>query len=131
MSALLSAVAVVVGLPWGAFGVASALVVTSFVRLPLLVWYTTRRGPVRGRDVYHTLAPSAAAAAGALAALFALRPWIDGFAPWLAAAIGLVITGAVALGVLCGMPSGRRALLDTWSSLQLLRGKRTRESSQG
>ncbi len=127
----ISAVAIVVGLPRGAQGVATALVVVSFVRLPLLVWYTTRKGPVRACDVYRTLATPAAAAACALGVLIGLRPWVEGLAPALAAAIGLVITGAVALGVLCSLPSGRRALLDIWSSLEFLRRRRTSGSAQG
>lgn len=118
---LITGVAVVIGLPWGGLGVAAALAVSGLVRTPLLIWYVTRRGPVRAADIYRTLATPALTSICALVVLIALAPSAAGIAPALVLASGLVVTGIVVLAILSVVPSGRRALLDAWAALQLLR----------
>lgn len=123
MGALITGAAVLVGLPGGALGVAAALAASGFLRMPLFIWYVTRRGPVRASDIYRTLATPALASACALLALLGLSPRADGLAPALVLTAALAISAAVVLAVLCALPSGRRALLDVWSTLRLLRGR--------
>lgn len=124
ISAVISSASVVVGLPWGGIGVATSVTVASFVRLPLLVWFTTRRGPVRASDLYRTLAVPTFAALVALAVLIALEPYAESIAPVFALAAGLAITGIVFFGVLATFPVGRRTLRDAWETAMTLRFRR-------
>lgn len=124
IAAGISCVAVVVGLPWGALGVATAVAVASVCRLPLLVWYTTRTGPVRPSDVYKTLAVPAFASGAALAVLMALRPLAEAHRPIVVVAAGLVLAGVVFLAVFALIPEGRRTLQDAWSTALTLRRRR-------
>src|SRR5678815_6102654 len=69
--------AIVAGLPWGAVGVAAvyALVWVTIIT-PLLFYWVGRKGPVRPRDFYITVAPAFCAAMAVLAALFLFRRWV-------------------------------------------------------
>jgi PST family polysaccharide transporter len=121
---LIAAVAVLVGLPWGGVGVAVALAAVGLARIPLLVWYVTRSGPIRASDIYRSLSAPAFASAAALLVLVLLNPKAAGMPPALVLGAGLSITGAVVMAILCILPSGRSALADAWSLLQLLRRQR-------
>ncbi|MDX2274474.1 MAG: lipopolysaccharide biosynthesis protein [Hyphomonadaceae bacterium] len=69
-STLTSVTAFVVGLRWGAVGVAAAFALSDlFVRMPALWWWATRRGPIRLADLYLSATPFAAGAAIAFVAL--------------------------------------------------------------
>ena len=58
ISAPLSILSIVVGLPWGATGVAASYSLTRiFVTHPLMYWFVGRSGPVRTKDFYKLLAP--------------------------------------------------------------------------
>lgn len=105
--------AIVAGLPWGALGVAAvyAFVWVTIVT-PLLFWWVGRKGPVRPRDFYVTVAPAFFAAIGVLIALFAFRRSAIIVSPVLGLAVSLGITCAVALLLLYIIPAGRRALWD-------------------
>jgi len=124
IAALITCAAVVAGVRWGALGVATAVTLASVARLPLLIWFVTRSGPVRSSDVYRTLATPAFASAVALVALFALEPWVGTIHPALALAGGLALTGAVFFGVLAMLPAGRRTLRDARDTAMLLRRRR-------
>lgn len=124
IGALITSAAVIVGVPWGALGVATAVTLASVARLPLLVWFVTRSGPVRSSDIYLGLAPSTLAAAVALVVLIALDPWTESIPPVLALACGLTLTGVVFFGVLAALPAGRRTLRDAWNTALLLRKRR-------
>jgi PST family polysaccharide transporter len=129
VAGLITALAVVLGLPQGALGVATALAISGFLRLPLVIWYVTRQGPMRGSDIYRTLATPALASACALLVLIGLTPQAEGLAPAVVLASGLAITAAVVLAILCALPTGRRALSDFRSSLQMLRRQTDRTPS--
>lgn len=65
-STFTSVTAFIVGLRWGAVGVAAAFALSDlFVRMPALWWWATRRGPIRMRDLYLSAAPFAAGSATA------------------------------------------------------------------
>ena len=112
---------IIVGLPWGAVGVAATyssiflLVVT-----PLLFWFVGRRGPVRTIDFYRTIAPIACAALSSLAALLVLRRSMPLMAPSMGLLIAFVTTLAVMLLVLMLLPQGRIALKDCRELVALL-----------
>lgn len=124
VAALITAVAVVAGVPWGGVGIATGLAVSAVLRLPALVWYATRRGPVRAYDVYRTAAAPALASACALLALMGLGFRVQGLATVLVLTAAVAIVVIVVLAILCILPTGRRALRDAWSLLELLSHRR-------
>ncbi|MCW3797128.1 lipopolysaccharide biosynthesis protein [Sphingomonas sp. BN140010] len=56
-TSIYSSVAFVIGLPWGAVGVAMAYAVSELIRTPVMLWYATRVGPVRFGDMGRALVP--------------------------------------------------------------------------
>ncbi len=109
----LSIVSILVGLPWGAVGVAASFAIVGLcVRKQLQIFFTGRSGPVRPADIYRTIAPAACAAAGVLAALFAFRRWIAMPGALSGLAVGFIITVAVTALFFFILPGGRTALLD-------------------
>jgi PST family polysaccharide transporter len=106
-------VSFLIGLPWGAFGVAlSYALVGLFVRKPLLIWYVTRSGPIRPMDILRVAASPALAAAAAGAALALLRQFGPAWGPAAGLGLSAAATVAVALGTLAALPAGRAALRD-------------------
>jgi PST family polysaccharide transporter len=117
--------AIVVGLPWGAFGVAAvyALVWVTIIT-PMLFYWVGRKGPVRPRDFYITIAPAFCAALGVIAALFLFRRSGVVVNPIASLAASFVIACAVALVILYVIPAGRRALWDFGAVVAIMRRKR-------
>jgi PST family polysaccharide transporter len=106
-------VAIVVGLPWGAVGVAASYSITLlFLFTPLLLWFVGRRGPVRVQDFFRSGLAGFLAAMAVFLALIALRQLMGAVPPTtgLAAAgvVGILVTGIA----LCSLPGGRKALRD-------------------
>jgi PST family polysaccharide transporter len=124
VGAVISAVSVVLGLPWGAIGVAIAVTIGAVLRLPLLVWYTTRTGPVSAMDIYRTLATPMFAALVALAVLRLLQPYAAALKPVVAVGLCLVVTAVVFFSCLALLPAGRRTLRDAWTTALTLRRRR-------
>lgn len=126
MSSIIAMVSIVAGLPWGAAGVATAYATADLcVSAPLLFWYIGRKGPVRARDFYHTIAPAAAAAICSLAVLLLFRPWLASFQHHFARlGLAFVITLITSLIVLAALPAGRLALRNFKELLSLLGRKR-------
>lgn len=106
-------ISIVVGLPWGAVGVATSYsCVFLVVVTPLLFWFAGRRGPVRTFDFYRTVAPVACAALCVFGALLLLRRWTTITQPLVGLLVSFVITVAVTLLSLAALPKGRMALRD-------------------
>ena len=104
---------ILIGLPWGAFGVALAYsAVRVFINDPLLYWFVGRQGPVRTRDFYVTMAPFAISSLMALLASLAFRQWVGAGDPLAGIAACLVLTVVVTFGMLICIPGGRKALND-------------------
>ena len=116
---------IVVGLPWGAVGVAASYAITRICVVdPLLYWFVGRTGPVRTMDFYRTMAPFVLASAFALFSALAFRRLsgvTSGF--WTISACSL-ITVISTFFTLMLIPAGRTALWDVRSSLILLFGNR-------
>lgn len=117
----LTIIAIIIGLPWGARGVAASYVIAQLCLTNVLFWFVGRRGPVRMGDFYRTIAPFAAASLSALVACLAFRYWRGQMNPLLGIMICLMITVATAVSVLAVLPAGRYALRDAIGSLVLLR----------
>jgi len=105
--------AIIAGLPWGALGVAGVYAfIWVAVVTPLLFWWVGRKGPVRPRDFYVTVAPAFFAAIGVLVALFLFRRSMVIVSPLAGLAASFGIACAVTLLLLSVIPAGRRALWD-------------------
>jgi PST family polysaccharide transporter len=117
--------AIITGLPWGALGVAAvyAFVWVSIVT-PLLFWWVGRKGPVRPRDFYVTVAPAFFAAVGVLIALFVFRRSAVVISPIAGLALSFGIACAVAVVLLSAIPAGRRALWDFRAMAAIMLRKR-------
>jgi PST family polysaccharide transporter len=112
---------VVLGLKWGAVGVAVAVCAGKLCILyPLLYWFVGRTGPVRTGDFYRLLAPFTLASTSGLLACLAFRAVFHPANPLVGSIINLVITGVMAVAVLSVIPSGRKALEDVKRTVQLL-----------
>lgn len=113
--------AIIVGLPWGAVGVAASYAFTRvFIIDPILYWFVGRCGPVRTSDIYKTIAPFVLASLTALLAALAFRRWsgVDA-GVWIILICGIIIAATTFL-ILAILPAGRKALYDVKSSSLLL-----------
>ena len=77
ISAVLTVTSFVVGLPWGATGVAAAYAVSEVLRIPVLYRMATRGTPVAARDLYAVLLPTLLGAGLCVIAVLALRDTLD------------------------------------------------------
>jgi O-antigen/teichoic acid export membrane protein len=117
-------ISIIIGLPWGAVGVATSYsVINVCIVIPLLFYFVGREGPVRTVDFYRTIIPSACAALCTMGALFLFRRWSGGLEPVAGLAVAFAITLVTALFVLYALPAGRRALQDFHNVYNLLRKK--------
>ncbi len=109
------------GLPWGAAGVAAGYTIGHLLRTPFVVWYVSRQGPVRPRDIWEPAWPMAIVGVACLLALWAMRrawsPASDGVG--LLVAIGVTIV--VSWLALLSTPAGRSALADLRRVREILR----------
>jgi PST family polysaccharide transporter len=119
-----------VGLPWGAVGVAASYACARILIVdPLLYWFVGRRGPVRTMDFYRTMAPFVMASFVAMLATLAFRKWGALESGFWTLLVSLVITAATTFITLAAMPAGRKALNDVRLSGLLLFNKKARLSS--
>jgi len=117
ISSALTAMSVVLGLPWGAVGVAASYSLTAMLfTAPLLVYFVTRTGPVRASDICRAIAPPAFASVSGLIGVVLFRRIIVVASPGLGVIAGIVIMIVVVALILSALPSGRLALLDLWRS---------------
>jgi PST family polysaccharide transporter len=109
---MIAIVSIVAGLPWGAVGVAASYAVTDLcIYTPLLFWYAGRKGAIRARDFYRTIAPSACASACTLGVLLVSRQWLALIHPAiLRLAAAFALTAIVSLAVYAILPAGRLAI---------------------
>jgi PST family polysaccharide transporter len=126
ISAIIAVASIVVGLPWGALGVAAAYAASDLLlTTPLLFWFVGRKGPVRAADFYYTIAPPFLAAAGSLAVVLVCRPYLGAFQHLVARLIlAFLLTVAVSLLVLAALPAGRLAIRNFRDTLMLLLNRR-------
>ena len=125
LSSAVSVASIILGLPWGAMGVATAYGVSElFLAGPIIFWFAARRGPVRIADFYRTIAPAASASLCALAIVLISRPWLQGFHLALRVVLAFGITGGASFAILAILPAGRAAMQNSKETLLLLIGAR-------
>jgi O-antigen/teichoic acid export membrane protein len=115
---------IVVGLPWGARGVATSYVVVHLLLIVFVFWFAGRKGPVRASDIFRTIGTFAGASLSALVASLAFRSWQHPANPILGILICLAIVVVTTMLVLSLLPSGREALRDAGRSLLMLRKRK-------
>lgn len=113
ISSAITIASFLIGLPWGAMGVARAYsLVWLAIVMPLLFWFVGRTGPVKTVDFYLTAAPALLASLSAAVGLFAFRRWVEIAHPLIGCTLAFVITVGITLFTLMLLPNGRTALQD-------------------
>jgi PST family polysaccharide transporter len=116
---------IIVGLPWGAVGVATAYMIGKVCLVdPLLFWFVGRTGPVRTMDFYRTIAPFFFASCGVLGAVIAFRQWHLVNNPVAGVVVSFLIAAVTTFVALLLIPAGRQALQDLKGLLFMLRGRK-------
>jgi PST family polysaccharide transporter len=122
ISATITVLSFVIGLPWGAWGVAASYALASvLVRMHLLYWFVGRRGSVTTRDLYSLLGLPLLLSVAVIALTLLLRPWLQPFPRIGAIAIAGFLAIVVSLSILRLVPSGRNTLKELRDFLSMLR----------
>jgi hypothetical protein len=131
ISAPFSILAIVIGLRWGAFGVAASYSVARVLVInPLMFWFIGRSGPVRTSDFYRLLAPFTLAAMSVVLGCLVFRYFVLITNPLLGLVACSLVGGFSALVALIAIPAGRAAIIDIQKSLHLLRPEQRRQNPE-
>jgi PST family polysaccharide transporter len=117
-------VAVLIGLRWGAVGVAWGYSLSAIIRVPILLWFVGMRGPVTWRDKLTSGAPFLPAGVAALISTVAFSRAFPSLPSLVGAVVSAVLSGAVVLATLLSFAAGRRALGAILRARELLRLRR-------
>ncbi|MEM9115927.1 MAG: lipopolysaccharide biosynthesis protein [Myxococcota bacterium] len=114
----LAIVSFVVGLPWGAEGVALAYASSGVgLRLPLLLWWVGRTGPVRARDILRAVLPHVIGGLLGLLLVWRAELALPDTPVVLRLLVGLTVATVTQVAVVASTRSGREALAD-WASFR-------------
>ncbi len=102
----------VIGLPYGASGVATAYAISEVIRTPLLWAYATSKGPIKWQDVMGTLLPQCAGVAITLFVLYMYHYFVQ-FSPIINLGVGAVVAYTLHISTVAFFPRGRRSLRRT------------------
>jgi PST family polysaccharide transporter len=116
VTAVTSTLAFVIGLPYGALGVAVAYAVSEYLRTPFLWIYVGRKGPLRVGDVYRAATPFVLGAHLALAAVWFAKPSLP-HQKILAIVAAAILSYLIAVVVALLFPSGRETLRESLTLL--------------
>ena len=109
----------IVGLPWGAAGVAlSYTLVELVVRMPILVYWIGRSGPVSVSDLLKLPLTAWVCAACAGVLLIAMRTFGPTLGAGLGSLLGALVTLAASTLVIWASPVGRGSVVDLWLLLR-------------
>ncbi len=121
-----SILAIIVGLRWGAIGVAATYALSGIViRKPVLLWWAGRKGPVRTQDIYRAILPALVASGVVAISIFLLRRLTELNGPVLGLLLSFMLAVLLALATYFALPAGRRALEDARRLLPHLSRKKT------
>lgn len=120
--AVTSIAAFLIGLPWGALGVAAAYGLSDLLLRAPIVWiWVGRKGPVSTRDLIRIAWPNAVAVACVLLSQWALHRLPMASSVYVDLAGRAALAYAVAWGVIALIPGGRDAFKDLFQTLSVLR----------
>lgn len=113
-NAITCVIGFLIGLPYGAVGVAIVYAIGEYIRTPLLWAYLCRRGPVRRHDILSLGLQHYGAAFVAMAAVYAIGLVMPAGVPAIVT-LGLcvVVAYAVSFAVVGMFPQGRTAITDS------------------
>lgn len=109
VTAVTSVSAFVIGLPYGAYGVALAYAASEYLRTPLLWLYVGRHGPVRTMDMARAAFPFVLGAHLAIGLLWVARSYLPE-APLPALVLGTLLSYSLVIAVAALFEPGRRTL---------------------
>lgn len=116
-----------IGLRWGAFGVAVAFsLIGTFIRFPLLFWFTTRVGPVHLSDIYKAMVVPLLAAGGVFGAIYGFRHVVV-MSPLVGVASSAVIALLATTIVFVVTPKGRTGISDLGLIVRQLINRQTQD----
>jgi polysaccharide transporter, PST family len=118
ISSVAFVISFLLGLRWGAIGVARCYILVGSIQGPLLWWATTRKGPVSFPDLLRTLAPYTLAGLFTAVAEVPLRGAFHGTVVFLAGM--LILAYLVFLAGLALTQRGREALRDVRDQVSIL-----------
>ena len=120
VTAATSIAAFVIGLPYGAYGVALAYAISEYLRTPLLWLYVGRRGPVSARDMAHTAFPFVMGAHLAIGLLWGVRSHLPD-TPLSALMLGALLSYLLVIAFVALFEPGRQTLGECLRLLRLQR----------
>jgi PST family polysaccharide transporter len=109
LSAAISIGAFLIGLPYGALGVAAAYAIVECVRSPFGWWWATHKGPIKPEDIFWASVPLVAGGIGAGLAVYALKIYVR-LPPLFLLASGLIAAYVAASLMMCLFKDGRDTL---------------------
>ncbi|AFL50272.1 PST family polysaccharide transporter [Sinorhizobium fredii] len=109
ITAVTSVLAFLIGLPYGALGVAVVYALSEYLRTPFLWIYVGKKGPLKFADMFRAASPFILGSHLALVAAWLSRPLLPDHAI-LAVACAAVLSYAVTIAVALLFPSGRQSL---------------------
>lgn len=121
VSSTLFVASFVIGLPWGALGVAISYIATGCFQGPMVWWAATRSGPVQFSALIRSVIPYVVAVTATLAATAELQRIMPH--RLLTLAILFIVAYIIFLAVLLLQPRGRRALADMLLQVRGLAGR--------
>jgi PST family polysaccharide transporter len=117
-STIVSITAFIIGLPYGAIGVATAYAIGEYLKAPLLWWYATRRGPVNFKMVASAVLPQIVSSIVACLLLSLAKEFKLEFHALITLIIGLVISYGSAALTMTLFPSGRETLKQSLATIK-------------
>lgn len=125
ISAPFSILSILIGLPWGALGVAASYSIARVLVInPLMFWFIGRSGPVPTSDFYRLLAPYTGATVLVALVCGLFRTIVPIQNPWFGLLICSALGGLTTLATLLLIPAGRSAIMDIKNSLHFLKPNR-------
>jgi len=119
LSFVVACCAYAIGLPFGAWGVAACYAVSEVIRSPLAIYWATRTGPVRARDVGEAVLPFCAAGICAFATISLVGHHLPS-TPWMFIALSVSIAYTITLVMLVCTHLGRECLNEALNLARLL-----------
>ncbi|MBZ9920582.1 lipopolysaccharide biosynthesis protein, partial [Mesorhizobium sp. BR1-1-7] len=116
ITAVTSVLAFVLGLPYGALGVAIAYAVSEYLRTPFLWLYVGRSGPLRASHVLRAATPFVLGAHVALAVVWLVKPLLPQ-QHVIALASGAILAYLITIVIALVFAAGREALREALKML--------------
>jgi PST family polysaccharide transporter len=123
VDSILAVALIVTGLSFGVIGVAACYALGGLAfRAPLAVWFATRNGSVRSRELYAATVPAACAALAVAVVVGSMRQaaWFDDLAPAMRLVVAPLIAMVATMAIYAALPRSRRALLTLGSLPRVL-----------